>query len=88
MSTGLQFDAAGARHLSALRGRIREEGVACVFIEPQFSPALVEAVTEGTAVRVATLDPLGMGLAPGPEAYFRMMRALAAALVACLKPAD
>jgi zinc transport system substrate-binding protein len=77
----------GARHLSALRGRIGEEGVACVFIEPQFSPALVEAVTDGTAVRVATLDPLGVGLAPGPEAYFRMMRALADDLVTCLKRA-
>lgn len=77
----------GARHLLALRRRIREAGVACVFIEPQFSPALVEAVTGGTAVRVATLDPLGVGLAPGPEAYFRMMRALADNLVACLKPA-
>ena len=77
----------GARHLSALRRRIRDEGVACVFIEPQFSPALVEAVTGGTAVRVATLDPLGAGLAPGPEAYFRMMRALADNLVTCLKPA-
>ncbi len=74
----------GARHLLALRRRIREAGVACVFIEPQFSPALVEAVTGGTAVRVATLDPLGAG---GPEAYFRMMRALADNLVACLTPA-
>ncbi len=77
----------GARHLSALRRRIRDEGVTCVFIEPQFSPALVEAVTGGTAVRVATLDPLGVGLARGPEAYFRMMRALADNLLACLKPA-
>ncbi len=77
----------GARHLLALRRRIREAGVACVFIEPQFSPALVEAVTGGTAVRVATLDPLGASLAPGPEAYFRMMRALAADLVTCLRPA-
>ncbi len=77
----------GARHLLALRRRIREAGVACVFIEPQFSPALVEAVTGGTAVRVAALDPLGAGLAPGPEAYFRIMRALADNLAACLKPA-
>ncbi|MCH8154546.1 MAG: zinc ABC transporter substrate-binding protein [Proteobacteria bacterium] len=77
----------GARHLSALRRRIRDEGVACVFIEPQFSPALVEAVTGGTAARVATLDPLGAGLAPGPEAYFALMRALADDLLACLRPA-
>ncbi len=78
----------GVRHLLALRRRIREAGVACVFIEPQFSPALVEAVTGGTAVRVATLDPLGADIAPGPEAYFVLMRALAANLVACLARAD
>jgi zinc transport system substrate-binding protein len=75
----------GARHLSALRRRIREAGVACVFAEPQFNPALVEAMTGGTGARVATLDPLGAGLAPGPEAYFVLMRALAAALVDCLE---
>ena len=75
----------GARHLSALRARIRKEGVPCVFTEPQFDPALVEAMTGGTGARVATLDPLGAGLAPGPEAYFALMRALADALVDCLE---
>ena len=77
----------GARHLLALRRRIADQGVACVFTEPQFSPALVEAVTGGTAARVATLDPLGAGLAPGPEAYFALMRALAEALATCLEAA-
>ncbi len=75
----------GARHLSALRRRIRERRVACVFAEAQFNPALVAAMTGGTGARVATLDPLGAGLAPGPEAYFVLMRALAAALVDCLE---
>ncbi len=75
----------GARHLSTLRKRIRDAGVTCVFAEPQFDPALVAAMTGGTGARVATLDPLGAGLAPGPEAYFLLMRALAAALVDCLE---
>jgi zinc transport system substrate-binding protein len=79
----------GARHLAALRRRIREEGVVCVFTEPQFNPALVEALTEGTGARVATLDPLGvaLGVAPGTgaEAYFVLMRALAAAVADCLE---
>ncbi len=77
----------GARHLLALRRRIADQGVACVFTEPQFSPALVEAVTGGAAARVATLDPLGAGLAPGPEAYFALMRTLAEALATCLEAA-
>ena len=75
----------GVRHLSALRDRIREFGVACVFTEPQVNPARVTAMTEGTGVRIASLDPLGATLAPGPEAYFTLMRTLADSLVACLE---
>jgi zinc transport system substrate-binding protein len=75
----------GAKRLAALRARLREAGAVCVFAEPQFRRAAVAALAEGTGARTATLDPLGAGLVPGPEAYFVLMRALAAALVACLE---
>jgi zinc transport system substrate-binding protein len=75
----------GAKRLAALRVRLREAGAICVFAEPQFRPAAVAALAEGTGARVATLDPLGVGLAPGPEAYFALMRALAEALVQCIE---
>lgn len=75
---------AGARHLSEIRERLQAEGVACVFSEPQFEPKLLEVVTEGTAARGATLDPLGATLTPGPEAYFRLMQDMAASLTVCL----
>ena len=75
----------GAKRLAALRVRLREAGATCVFAEPQFRPAAVAALAEGTGARAATLDPLGAGLAPGPEAYFVLMRALVAALVQCLE---
>ena len=68
-----------------LRALLAERGAACVFAEPQFNPALVAAMTEGSGARVATLDPLGAALTPGPEAYFVLMRDLAEALVRCLK---
>ena len=74
----------GAKRLAALRARLREEGAACVFAEPQFRPAVVAALAEGTGARAATLDPLGATLAPGPEAYFTLMRELADGLAACL----
>lgn len=77
----------GARRLAALRRRMVETGAACLFAEPRFRPALVAAVIEGTGARAGTLDPLGADTAPGPEAYFALMRALADDLVACLKPA-
>ncbi len=77
----------GARRLAALRRRMVETGAACLFAEPRFRPALVAAVIEGTGARAGTLDPLGADIAPGPEAYFALMRALADDLLACLKPA-
>ena len=77
----------GARRLVALRRRMVETGAACLFAEPRFRPALVAAVIEGTGARAGMLDPLGADIAPGPEAYFTLMRALADDLLACLKPA-
>ncbi len=80
-------DKPGARRLVALRREIIAAGVVCVFTEPQFKPALVAAMTAGTPgtlFRSAPLDPLGAALAPGPEAYFELMRELSQSLVGCL----
>jgi len=75
----------GARRLAEIRRTIRERKARCVFAEPQFKPSLVATVIEGTGARAATLDPLGAEIAPGEEAYFTLMRRLAADLTACLK---
>lgn len=74
----------GARRLSEVRRSMRETGAFCVFAEPQFKPALAATVIEGTAARVAVLDPLGADLTPGPDAYFELMRGLARSLTGCL----
>jgi zinc transport system substrate-binding protein len=76
--------APGARRIADLRARIRDGGVACVFTEPQFSPALVETVTQGLAVRTAVLDGIGAAYAPGPALWIDMMRGLARSFVGCL----
>ena len=75
----------GAKRLAEMRRRIETAGVACVFAEPQFEPALVRTLTESTRVRIAVLDPLGSEVTPGPEAYFTLMRAMAEALAGCLE---
>ncbi len=77
----------GIRSLTDLRRRIAEQGAVCVFAEPQFEPALVATVVEGTGARSGTLDPLGARLQPGPGLYVTLMRELAADLAACLAPA-
>jgi zinc transport system substrate-binding protein len=76
--------APGARRLREIRARIAELGAVCVFSEPQFEPALVATVVEGTSARTGTLDPLGAEIAPGPRAYFELMDRLAESLQSCL----
>jgi len=78
--------APGAARMVALGERIRALGARCVFTEPQFEPRLVRTLVEGTGARVAVLDPLGAGVEPGPDAWFRIMRELARSLRDCLAP--
>ena len=48
----------GARRLAEIRAAIAARGAACVFREPQFEPALVELVIEGSGARQGELDPM------------------------------
>jgi zinc transport system substrate-binding protein len=76
--------APGVRRLYEIRGKILEADARCVFSEPQFEPRVVKTVIEGTSARSATLDPLGATLEPSADAYFTLLRRLAASLVTCL----
>ena len=74
----------GARRIAELRGALAEHDVRCVFTEPQFEPDLVQTVVEGTGVRTAALDPLGVDIESGPDAWFEIMRGLGDAVSDCL----
>ena len=74
----------GARRLGDIRRTMTEGNVRCVFGEPQFRPALIHTLIEGTSVKVGVLDALGAAVPPGPDAYFRIMRDLAKAFAGCL----
>jgi len=74
----------GARRIAELRGALAEHDVRCVFTEPQFEPNLVRTVIEGTEVRTEALDPLGVDVEPGPDAWFAIMRGLGDAVAECL----
>lgn len=76
--------APGAKRVAELRQRIVDGKAACVFVEPQFEPAVVRAAVAGTDARVAVLDPLGATLSPGPAAYAQLLRGLADSLATCL----
>lgn len=74
----------GAQRISELRAKIGETSAACVFAEPQFEPAVVNTIIEGTSARAGTLDPEGAGLTEGPGLYRELLTGLAANLLDCL----
>lgn len=74
----------GPRRVSLLRARIAQGGIACVFREPQFPPALIATLVEGSRTRTGVLDPLGAALAPGPGLYAKLLRGLDESLATCL----
>lgn len=93
--TDFDFPASGAISLSdatdpspariaEIQGRIRNQGVACVLAEPQFNPGLVTTVLDGTEANTGVIDPLGVGLEPGPTLYPQLIRNMATALAECL----
>ncbi len=76
----------GARRLHQIREHMLQSKIVCLFSEPQFEPRYIVPLTEGTAMRVGVLDPLGSSMIPGPELYFELMQGLADTLVSCLSP--
>ena len=70
--------------VSEIKGAIEAMNAACVFSEPQFEPALVRTVVEGTDARTGVLDPLGAALPLGPALYPTLLRNLRDSLVGCL----
>jgi len=77
----------GARRIVEIRQAIRDRGASCVFSEPQFRPAIVDVVLEGSGARHGVLDPLGSTLSPGQGQWFALMQGLADNLTGCLSPA-
>lgn len=73
-----------AQRIQAVRQKIRDSGARCVFSEPQFDAALVATLVGDTGVRRGELDPTGTDAAGGADAYFTLLRRLAAALAGCL----
>ena len=74
----------GARRLAELRAALSEHDIRCVFSEPQFESDLVRTVVGETGIRIATLDPIGADIEPGPDAWFEVMRGLGEAIADCL----
>ena len=75
----------GAQRLHEIRTQLVEQKATCVFAEPQFRPAVIEAVARGTSVRMGTLDPLGTSIKLSKASYPQFLTQLANQYSGCLK---
>ncbi|MDH1055911.1 zinc ABC transporter substrate-binding protein [Aquipseudomonas alcaligenes] len=71
----------GARHVAAMRERLKATAPACVFSEPPLRPRLAETLSAGLPVRLAELDALGVEAG----SYEQLLEALAGQLAGCLE---
>jgi zinc transport system substrate-binding protein len=75
----------GTRHVHDVREQIIASAPACLFYDAPAAPSLVRMLVSGTPTRAVELDPLGIRQPPGRDAWFDIMKSLAAAFAGCLQ---
>lgn len=74
----------GVQKVYAIQQELKKHQAVCVFREPQFSPAVIEKLVNGTNVRVRELNPLGTDIALSKDAYSQFLSKLTQQLLDCL----
>lgn len=75
---------AGARRIKAIRHKIQQLKTACIYTEPQFSPAIVKTIIEGTSAKQGVLDPIGANIQAGADSYFKLINQITTSLLHCV----
>ena len=70
--------APSAKVVREIRELLLNSNTRCVFREPQFSPAILEVLTEGLPVTITELDPLGDGMS-----YTQMLNRMTQGFESC-----
>lgn len=65
--------------------QISEEGIKCIFSEPQFSNKIALSLAKKKELRIEEVDPLGSNIAPGSELYYRLIENAVSAMKRCLR---
>lgn len=76
--------APGAKTLAAIKKNIAKNKAQCLFVEPQFTPKVIETLAKETQVKVGQLDPLGAKIQLSATAYPEFLQALADEFSQCL----
>ncbi len=76
----------GAKTLYDIRQKLKQQKAQCVFIEPQFSPNIVESIVEGTSVKIGVLDPMASDAPLDKHGYFVFLKNMTSSFYNCLSP--
>lgn len=72
------------RHYIQLRKKLSSAGNTCLFLEPQFSPRILNKLTQGLPIKKAILDPLATEQAVTPDGYLNYLKGLIDNIHQCL----
>ncbi|TCP12844.1 zinc transport system substrate-binding protein [Bisgaardia hudsonensis] len=75
----------GAKTIAHIKEEIEEHKVQCLFAEPQFTPKVIESLSQATGVKVGRLDPLGTNIRLGKHSYVKFLQSMADSYIDCLK---
>jgi zinc transport system substrate-binding protein len=78
--------AAAPGDVAALRDAVLAGEVSCLLLDAEADQAWAETLGEGAALEVATVDPDGVFLPPGPGLYEALIREMTGAIEGCLAP--
>ena len=74
----------GVQTVYAIKRELKEHQAVCIFREPQFSPAVIEKIVNGTDVHIGELNPLGTDITLSKNAYSQFLLKLTQQLLDCL----
>ncbi|WP_233282229.1 MULTISPECIES: zinc ABC transporter substrate-binding protein ZnuA [Vibrio] len=75
----------GAKTVAKIHQALLSHKAVCVFSEPQFTPAIVTTVIQGTPAKHGEVDPLGSDIKIEPGAYFNFLTSVATGFKSCLQ---
>lgn len=75
------------KHMRRIKTIINEKNIQCLVYQPP-RPAIVDTLTEQTAISATGLDPLGLNVSSDKNAWFDLMQQLASNFSQCLNLSD
>lgn len=73
----------GARHISNLKKLIQEKNIRCIFYEAPTEPPLLKSLLSQNTTKIFMLDPVGILIPSGENAWFEIMNLLSKQFINC-----